>query len=142
MGISEDVLQGTEPTDDSIQNIIASIEFKKEVDHGVTARGIVEYNKQAGIIERIVPPSKAGAITKYTRRKKPTWHAPWKLKNVISGHTGWVRCVDVEPGNEWFCTGAADRTIKLWDLASGTLKLTLTGHIATVSSQSWTLIYM
>jgi pleiotropic regulator 1 len=43
-----------------------------------------------------------------------------------------VRCIDFEPGNEWFCTGAADRTIKLWDLASGILKLTLTGHIATV----------
>jgi len=130
MGLTEDTMQVTEPTDDSIQNIIASIEFKKD-EGPVTARGLVEYNKQAAIIERIVPP-RSGAITKYTRRKKPTWHAPWKLKNVISGHTGWVRCVDVEPGNEWFCTGAADRTIKLWDLASGTLKLTLTGHIATV----------
>jgi len=32
---------------------------------------------------------------------------------VISGHQGWVRCVDVEPGNEWFVTGAADRMIKV-----------------------------
>ena len=32
---------------------------------------------------------------------------------VISGHTGWVRCVAVEPGNKWFCTGSADRTIKV-----------------------------
>ena len=24
---------------------------------------------------------------------------------VISGHTGWVRCVAVEPGNQWFATG-------------------------------------
>jgi len=44
---------------------------------------------------------------------KPQWHAPWKLYRVISGHTGWVRCLDVEPGNEWFCTGAADRIIKV-----------------------------
>ncbi|EEB09486.1 WD repeat protein Prp5 [Schizosaccharomyces japonicus yFS275] len=63
---------------------------------------------------------------------KPDWHAPWKLMRVINGHLGWVRCVDVEPGNQWFCTGAGDRTIKIWDLASGTLRLTLTGHVGTV----------
>jgi len=62
----------------------------------------------------------------------PKWHAPWKLMRVISGHQGWVRAVAVEPGNDWFATGAADRTIKIWDLASGTLRLTLTGHVNAV----------
>lgn len=38
-----------------------------------------------------------------------------------------------DPGNEWFVTGAADRTIKVWDTASGQLKLTLTGHIEQVT---------
>lgn len=46
----------------------------------------------------------------------------------------WVRSVAVDPGNEWFATGSADRTIKIWDLASGQLKLTLTGHIEQVHS--------
>ena len=63
---------------------------------------------------------------------KPQWHAPWKLYRVISGHLGWVRCIDVEPGNEWFATGSGDRLIKIWDLATGTLKLSLTGHISAV----------
>lgn len=63
---------------------------------------------------------------------QPTWHAPWKLSRVISGHLGWVRCAAVDVSNEWFATGSADRTIKIWDLASGSLKLTLTGHIHTV----------
>ncbi|KAI9698861.1 MAG: pre-mRNA-splicing factor prp46 [Bogoriella megaspora] len=66
------------------------------------------------------------------RQIKPEWHAPWKLMRVISGHLGWVRALAVEPGNQWFASGAGDRTIKIWDLASGTLKLTLTGHISTV----------
>lgn len=50
-----------------------------------------------------------------TREKllKPTWHAPWKLYRVISGHTGWVRAVDVEPENKWFATGSDDRLIKV-----------------------------
>jgi len=51
---------------------------------------------------------------------------------VISGSLGWVRSLAVEPGNQWFASGAGDRTIKLWDMASGQLKLTLTGHISTV----------
>ncbi|KAF2222965.1 WD40-repeat-containing domain protein [Elsinoe ampelina] len=66
------------------------------------------------------------------RQQKPDWHPPWKLARVISGHLGWVRALAMEPGNEWFASGAGDRTIKIWDLATGTLKLTLTGHISTV----------
>jgi len=76
--------------------------------------------------------STALQIRKPMNMPKPTWHAPWKLYRVISGHTGWVRSVAVEPGNEWFVTGAADRVIKIWDLASGKLKLSLTGHVSTV----------
>jgi len=63
---------------------------------------------------------------------KPVWHPPWKLYRVISGHTGWVRCIAVEPANQWFATGSADRIIKIWDLGTGALKLSLTGHISTV----------
>ncbi|CAG2178759.1 unnamed protein product, partial [Oppiella nova] len=63
---------------------------------------------------------------------KPEWHPPWKLSRVLSGHIGWVRCLTVEPGNEWFASGSNDRIIKIWDLASGKLKLSLTGHISGV----------
>lgn len=76
--------------------------------------------------------SEALVLHKTTRTVKPTYHPPWKLVRVISGHLGWVRSVAVEPGNTWFATGAGDRVIKIWDLASGALKLSLTGHISTV----------
>merc|ERR1712071_745181 len=76
--------------------------------------------------------SQSMATRKAPSMPKPQWHPPWKLTRVISGHTGWVRCVAVDPTNEWFCTGSADRCIKIWDLASGNLKLSLTGHVSTV----------
>lgn len=66
---------------------------------------------------------------------RPEWHAPWKLSAVVSAHLGWVRAIAFDPSNEWFVTGSADRTIKVWDLAKASagadkaLKLTLTGHI-------------
>lgn len=59
-------------------------------------------------------------------------HPQWELMRVISGHTGWVRSLSVDPGNKWFASGSADRTIKIWDLAAGSLKVTLTGHISAV----------
>lgn len=71
-----------------------------------TSSAIIEY-KAAGL--------PTGAIT--ARQKKqpaiqPQWHAPWKLMRVISGHLGWVHAVAVDPTNDWFATGSADRTIK------------------------------
>ena len=66
------------------------------------------------------------------QQQRPDWHAPWKLMRVISGHLGWVRSLAVEPDNQWFASGSGDRTIKIWNLATGDLKLTLTGHISTV----------
>ncbi|MCO5603523.1 hypothetical protein L7F22_057674 [Adiantum nelumboides] len=54
---------------------------------------------------------------------------------AIEGHqrTPWVGPVcGGGAGQQWFATGAGDRMIKIWDLASGELKLSLTGHISTV----------
>lgn len=87
---------------------------------------LAEGGKGADKMKGALVPKKAPTMP------KPTWHPPWKLYRVISGHLGWVRCITVEPGNEWFVTGAGDRVIKIWDLASGTLKLSLTGHISSV----------
>lgn len=88
----------------------------------VQAQAAVAQDQSRAVALRRAPP----------KAPEPRYHAPWKLMRVISGHMGWVRSIAVDPGNEWFATGAADRTIKIWDLASGTLKLTLTGHINAV----------
>lgn len=78
------------------------------------------------------PGNQIQLLRKAPTMPKPKWHAPWKLFRVIAGHLGWVRCVAVEPGNEWFATGSADKIIKIWDLASGQLKVSLTGHVSSV----------
>ena len=51
---------------------------------------------------------------------------------MLAGHSGWVRCVAVDHSNEWFLSSGTDRLIKCWDLATGTLKLSLTGHVSPV----------
>jgi len=114
--------------EDESEKITAAIEkiplTKQQQGSNSTALALVDKTRNAQIAQR----------RKRLRAPKPTWHPPWKLFKVISGHTGWVRSIAVDVSNEWFATGggAADRTIKIWDLASGTLKLTLTGHISDV----------
>lgn len=55
-------------------------------------------------------------------------HISWNLVRIITGHHGWVNCIAMDPENQWYATGSQDSTIKLWNLVTGALKLTLTGH--------------
>eukprot|EP00559_Dactyliosolen_fragilissimus_P006057 CAMPEP_0184868446 /NCGR_PEP_ID=MMETSP0580-20130426/30449_1 /TAXON_ID=1118495 /ORGANISM="Dactyliosolen fragilissimus" /LENGTH=562 /DNA_ID=CAMNT_0027369341 /DNA_START=66 /DNA_END=1754 /DNA_ORIENTATION=- len=96
-------------------------------------------------IENLKDNSKSdGILTKSTITKvsksipTPKWHAPWKLSTVLSSHLGWVRSIAFDSTNDIFATGAADRTIKIFDFAkscvgsSDALKITLTGHISPI----------
>lgn len=103
--------------------------------------GLADATQHSVGMERVAPHSQALVLSRGTQQlvprkalqtMRPQWHPPWKLMRVISGHLGWVRCIAVDPSNDWFATGSSDRTIKLWELASGRLKLTLTGHISAV----------
>ncbi|KAJ2996145.1 pre-mRNA-splicing factor prp46, partial [Globomyces sp. JEL0801] len=113
------------------QNVTKSMAIDDKIINEITNQ-----NKSQIVLKSQTPTSTQTSslirIKESRKMAKPEWHAPWKLKTVISGHTGWVRAISVDASNEWFATGAGDRIIKIWDLASGSLKLSLTGHIATV----------
>ena len=84
---------------------------RDKVSSGSSTSAVVEYKQQTAFAEQFG--SSAIVRRRATQVPKPKWHAPWKLKRVISGHLGWVRAVAVDPTNDWFVTGAADRTIKV-----------------------------
>ena len=128
------------PTDIETAKLIEDISAK--TSHGVSAASSTALALRSPAAENIssstggkgfTNQSSSSLVRRVTiQQPRPDWHAPWKLMRVISGHLGWVRSLTVEPGNQWFASGAGDRTIKIWDLASGSLRLTLTGHISTV----------
>ncbi|XP_015675034.1 pleiotropic regulator 1 [Protobothrops mucrosquamatus] len=134
------------PSESASQSLAVALPpSQSKIESNRTAAGVGDIYRHAGMPERSQPPGLTMALMEAGGNKnsalmakkaptmpKPQWHPPWKLYRVISGHLGWVRCIAVEPGNQWFVTGSADRTIKIWDLASGKLKLSLTGHISTV----------
>lgn len=99
-------------------------------------RSLVKYRHQQGFAaeggQASSRLSQALMRKKEAREIKPDYHAQcqsqprcvgrWeqsadtelgKLTRVISGHMGWVRAVAVDPGNQWFATGAGDRVIKV-----------------------------
>lgn len=55
----------------------------------------------------------------------------WSLNKVLVGaHLGWVRSLAVDlVTNEWFVSGLADGLIKVWDLVSGDVRASISGHI-------------
>jgi hypothetical protein len=53
---------------------------------------------------------------------------------VLTGHSGTVRSVAFSPDGTTLATGGHDRTVRLWEVASGRQTATLTGHPDTVWS--------
>ncbi|MDX3833469.1 nSTAND1 domain-containing NTPase [Streptomyces europaeiscabiei] len=55
----------------------------------------------------------------------------------LSGHTDEVRAVAFSPDRNTLATGSADKTVRLWDPATGKIRTTLKGHTDQVTSVAY-----
>ena len=55
------------------------------------------------------------------------------LVGTLTGHTDAVNACAVSPDGTWIVSASMDRTLKIWDAASGAERATLTGHAGWVS---------
>src|SRR5262249_3054207 len=56
----------------------------------------------------------------------------WPL--AIKGHRDDVKCVAISPDGKWLASGSQDKTVKIWELATGKEVHTLRGHRGAVQS--------
>jgi WD40 repeat protein len=90
------------------------------------AKTILEPSPQRTAVHRLrdrrSPPSRIAA-KRLTRSEEHSWQ---EVQTLI-GHAGAVTTIALSPDQQFLISGSSDRTIKLWELATGTCVHTFTG---------------
>ena len=53
---------------------------------------------------------------------------------ILKGHEGWITTVAFSPDGTWIVSGGEDKTLRLWDAATGKEKRVLRGHTAGITT--------
>ena len=61
-----------------------------------------------------------------------------QLEQVLEGHTKGITAAVVSPDSNFILTGSKDTTARLWDTKTGSCLYTLKGHLAAISTVSFT----
>jgi WD40 repeat protein len=57
----------------------------------------------------------------------------------LKGHSGKINCLEISPNGKMMASGSDDKTIIIWDLATGKVLKTLQGHTWKITSVSWSI---
>ncbi|MEW5856684.1 MAG: WD40 repeat domain-containing protein, partial [Cyanobacteriota bacterium] len=91
---------------------------------------------QAGIPLKRVGKAKVDGLTQ-VQLANILWQALRGKIATLRGHDSSVNSVSFSPDGKTLASGSGDKTIKLWEVATGKLLTTLTGHDSPVSSVSF-----
>ena len=57
-----------------------------------------------------------------------------QTERVLTGHTNAVQSAAFSPNGRWLASGSYDKTVKLWEVATGREVRTFAGHVYLVES--------
>lgn len=87
--------------------------------------GVVKRTPQQALSNSVQPLPSQKALTKLSTTTTPM---KYTVTKTLKGHSNWVRCCAVYDGGSKIVSGSADKTLKVWDIKSGTCYQTLKGH--------------
>jgi WD40 repeat protein len=71
-------------------------------------------------------------------RGLPKVQRDWSsLEQTLEGHSDWVRSVAFSPDGSKLASGSSDRTVRVWNVATGQVEQTLEGHLDSV----WSVVF-
>ncbi len=71
----------------------------------------------AGVAKRAAPNVPAQPVAPIRHPSAP----PSLSAFTLTGHQDWVQAVAISPDGKWLASGSSDQTVKLWEMATGTL---------------------
>lgn len=107
-------------TDNSVWSLRSVLEERAAVQ---------QHGDPAGIVRSLLPRSRA---TEAAPSAVGATATRWQLSEVVEGHAGWVHAIAVDPSNQFFVTGSGDTAIKVWDVETLAVRVTLAGHVMAV----------
>ena len=76
-------------------------------------------------VETSVPPTQPSQLDQSSQPQAPV---RWVCTQTLTDHSSWVRSVVIHPDATTIASGSGDRTIKIWQLATGALLQTLAAN--------------
>jgi WD40 repeat protein len=61
----------------------------------------------------------------------------WERQHTLTGHEDKILSLAFSPAGEWLVTSSADTTVRIWEVATGKLHLSISGHESGVTTAAF-----
>ena len=146
------VLAAPQTKHDGAALLLAGVEASKRADRAAAQRlldrAAVALERAAGaprVIDLTNGPTGALRAVRFSSRgevaiahgKTVTVYSNLRIARTLTGHSDLVGALAFSPDGARLATGSRDNTVRIWDLATGTVVRTLDGHEGSVSAVAW-----